>query len=293
MKSNAIIRIILFSLAILVLGSILCVALLGDVFMFRTESHHGDLPLASDSSTTQSAIGASDVLNIDIDWATGSITIQPAENTDLITVQETGDKNRPMRLRLENHTLEIDFTEDEKIGIGLNDYKSKDLVITVPVGWICASLDIDAASAKVSVQDMTIDNVDFDGASGDCIFTNCTVGQYEVDTASGNIHYSGHVDHFECDAVSADCTLELCNNPSSIRVDSLSGDLELTLPQDCGFSCDVGTMSGSFHTDFDCSQNGKIHTYGDGSCQIQLNALSGNVNIQKHHDAESGKNHHH
>ena len=292
MKTNAIVRIILFTIAILILAGILTVGLLGNLFMIRTDLD-SLIPLASDEMTTYGGVKASDVQNIDIEWVAGSITIEPAENIDHISVQETVNDRYQMEMILDGNTLKIRYSQEDFKIIGFNSYNitgSKDLVITVPADWICNSLDIEAASSEVVVHDLTFNKVDFEGASGECSFTNCTVSQCDIETVSGNVCITGSVNIFSCEAVSADCRLELSNQPSSITVESISGDLELLLPADCGFSCSKDTVSGSFHTDFDCTSNGDVYVHGDGTCQIKVNAVSGDVQIQKNIESTTGKN---
>lgn len=280
MKTNAIIRIILFSLAILVLVGILTVGLLGNLFMIRPDSLEGLIPLASDEMTTMGGVKASDVQNIDIEWAAGSITIEPAANIEHITVQETMNDKYQMEMILDGKTLKIRYCEDSIKIMGFNSTGSKDLVITVPDDWFCNSLDIEAASADVTVHDLTFNEVDFDGASGECDFINCTIDRCDIETVSGDICIIGTVNSFSCDAVSAHCRLELVNCPTSITTDSVSGDLVLVLPANCGFTCNKETVSGSFHTDFVCSSHDDTYISGDGACQIKVSGVSGDVDIQ-------------
>ena len=64
-------------------------------------------------------------------------------------------------------------------------------------------------------------------------------------------------------------------------MNSASGDLDLTLPADSGFTLEKSTMSGDFSSDFPTvSQNGK-YLCGDGACRIDFNAASGDISIRK------------
>lgn len=289
MKTNAIVRIILFTLAILILVGILMVGLLGNLFMTRTDALESLIPLASDEMTTRGGVKASDVQNIDIEWAAGSITIEPAANIDHISVQETVDDKYQMEMILDGKTLKIRYCKDSIKIMGFNSTGSKDLVITVPSDWVCNSLDIEAASADVTIQDLTFNEIDFEGASGECDFINCNISRCDIETVSGNICIVGTVNSFSCDAVSADCRLELRNCPNSITTESVSGDLVLVLPADCGFTCNKETVSGSFRTDFVCSGHNDTYISGDGACQIKVSGVSGDVDIQSCNDT-TGKN---
>ena len=96
----------------------------------------------------------------------------------------------------------------------------------------------------------------------------------------GEVIFSGHLDCLDFDGASGDCTLKLTNCPSSIDLDGMSGDLDITLPSDCGFIVNSDGLSSDFTTDFDIKTINGSHHYGDGSCRIEVDALSGRVCIR-------------
>lgn len=298
MKTNAIVRIVLFSIAILVLAGILFVGLA--VHLFAIDVASGFLPVASDGLTSQGAVDAAEVENLEIEWVAGSIVIQPAENTDLITISETdtGNDRERMAYKLNGSTLEIQFCEEslDFPSFGISTNTSKDLLITVPADWNCGTLDIEAASADVRANDLTIREVNFEGASGEICFSNCAVDGIDINTVSGNVEFVGTMNHFDCEGVSSDCYVKVSNVPESISVEGVSGDLELYLPEDCGFTAGINTVSGDVSYDFDTRFDGNHHVYGNGDCEIDMECVSGNIEIGKHHaetdHSTSGGRHH-
>ena len=292
MKTNAIIRIVLFTLAILVLLGLLLAGLAFELFMYDTNSfvssttsYNQILPTASDGMTTQGAADASVIRNLDIEWVSGSIIIQPDENASDITISETyvDSTKYQMVYKQSGNTLKIQYCEDSISfpSFGINIDFSKDLVITVPADWVCESLDIDAASANVVVNDLTIREVDFDGASGTCDFVNCDVGELNLDGASGDIRFSGTLDVLDFDGASASCYLEVTNVPDRISMDGMSGDMDLTLPENCGFTVSIDAMSSDFNSDFPTNISNGDYVYGDGHCRISFNGMSGDLTIRK------------
>ena len=301
MKTNAIIRIVIFSLVILVLASILVcgIALRGRSFGWAYRLHQGAeevSPTSADSaehhaeaenhdfpSSAQHVSGKID--EISIDWASGTISILPGD-TDEILYEETGDFDSAyaMVAKVSGSKLTIQYCKDGsflKGGFSFGGSLHKDLTITVPRDWVCRELEIDAASADVEIRDMTIQEFDFDGASGRCTLTNCAVGEMSLDTASGDVTFSGTLDTLDCDSASAKLQLELRNTPRSIDMDTASGSLTLVLPEDCGFTVSLDALSGRFSSDFaTTTQNGR-HIYGDGSCKINVSSMSGGVTIRK------------
>lgn len=282
MKSNAIIRIILYCAVILVLVGILVCGLSFGLFSGRRSiSFYNEDTVGT--VTGSGSTSASGVRELDIDWASGTITIQPGD-TDSITYQETGaaDSKYQMVVSESGGKLTIRYCKNNFIpSFGFSGSLRKNLEITVPRNWICDQLELNVASADVTISDLTIREADFNGASGVCTFENCQVTDLDVDTASGDIRFTGTLDTLECDAASASFRGVLDNCPSRISMDSASGGLDLTLPADAGFTLDKSTMSGDFFSDFPTTnQNGK-HICGNGSCRIDFSAASGDVTIRK------------
>lgn len=292
MKRNAIIRIVLYSIAILVLLSILVAFLAFDRFSFILDNSTigwKEAPVSVSGEICSSTFSPDDIHSIDIDWAAGNITILPDAKATQITVAEPvmADEKHQMVCKVSSGTLKIEFSEENFDWVGMNYNYSKDLSITVPLDWVCQELEFDVASANVNICNMTIGNVDFDGASGVCSFTDCTVSEMDVDTASGDIQFTGSLDSLECDAASANCQLALYNYPRNINVNTMSGDLQLVLPEDCGFTLGMDAMSCDFTTDFQTTTNNGHYIHGDGSCRINVDAMSGDVAIHKntaHHN---------
>lgn len=301
MKTNAIIRIVIFSLVILVLSSILVggIALRDRGFDWVYRLHQGSeevSPISADSaehheneenhdyaSSTQRTSGKIDELSID--WASGSITIRPGD-TDEILYEETGDFDsaNAMVAKVSGSKLTIQYCKDGsflKGGFSFGGSLHKDLTITVPRDWVCRELEIDVASADLDIRDLTIQEFDFDGASGRCTLTDCAVGEMSLDTASGDITFSGTLDALDCDSASAKLQLELRNAPRSIDMDTASGSLTMVLPEDCGFTVSLDALSGRFSSDFATTTQNGHHIYGDGSCKINVSSMSGGVTIRK------------
>jgi len=288
MRTNAIIRIVLFSLCIVILSGILVTCIGLQLFTFDgiySEGFSGDQALSSDSYTADPAR----INNIEIEWAAGYITIEPQDDLEYIRVteSETDEKYR-MVCRESGSTLTIQFCKTSKsiISFGIT-MDSKNLVIQVPSDWVCQNLQLEVASADVDIKNMTIGELDFDGASGWCNLENCHVTELDVDAASGDLNFTGVLDTLDFDGASADCNLILSQCPRHIDLDGMSGKLDITLPSDCGFTVTTEGLSSSFNTDFQTITRGGSHVHGDGSCLIEVDALSGSVSI---HD--SGENCH-
>lgn len=241
------------------------------------DSVSGDSFWRIDGATQFSA----DLQEIEIDWVSGNIRLAPA-NVSHIEVSESGkDTSKyPMICQQDGRTLKIEYCKNTTFGDLKNLKFSKDLNILVPMDWSGRALKVDAASAKLSVQDLTIQEVDIDTASGACQFDSCTVDTLDIDTASGDVYFEGSLNKLDCDSASAGVQAVLSNVPYEIDMDTASGGLELFLPEDAGFSVKMDTMSGKFDSTLTYTTKNGRYVRGNGACSIHLSSMSGSVTIR-------------
>ena len=286
MKSNALTRIIILSITIVILLGILLWGMSFDGFSFSPVSisiGDSDMKDANVAARGEEVhVDASKVKDLDILWVAGNITVQPGDVEDIV-FSESGvrDERYAMVWKQTGSKLTIQFCKNSVSEINLDDTLTKDLTITVPRDWTCNGLDVDAAAANVDVNDLIIREVDIDGASGECDFRNCDVGTIDLDTASGDVKFYGSLQELDCDAASASFYAELTNVPTRIDMDSMSGDLDITLPADSGFSVSMDAMSGDFSSDFETTIRNGSYVHGDGACRIDFDGMSGDLNIRK------------
>lgn len=298
MKRNAIVRIVIFSITILVLLAILVSGLLysGLTNRFLRNSEQDYSSYTSSVQGQQNTVPAEQIQVIEIEWVAGTIIVQPGD-VDTITFSEsevTNDKYAMIWKQSENK-LSIQFcTESISFsGISIGNVPRKNLFITVPRDWQGTSLEIDGADARLEVHDLTIREVEIDSASGTCYFNNCTVDTLDLDTASGDVEFYGSLNVLECDAASANFTAVLTNVPSRMEMDLMSGDMDVTLPENCGFTASIDAMSSDFSSDFETTKHNGNYVHGDGSCRINVSAMSGDIVIRKAAPSASGTLHTH
>ena len=129
------------------------------------------------------------------------------------------------------------------------------------------------------LKELKIDVVNADIAFADPVFINTI----EINTVSSSITATGiSCDTLEINSVSGDVTISLATMPKGITFNCISGSLNLTVPADVsGFKVDLTSLSGSLYCKgFDFS-GGKTYTYGNGSCIITCDTMSGSVTIMK------------
>jgi len=285
MKNNAILRIIIWSIVIVLLLGPLAGALGYSQFKRnrRSEVTPDSTRNTQDGRENTVQYDASEIRSLNIQWAAGNITIQPDADIDTIQISERSVENSKHQTvyKKTGGTLTIQFSQDSIVGFGISirDNLKKDLTILVPEGWECDKLEVEAASANLFLSDLTIRDMEFDGASGIAEYHNCILDSLDIDTASGDIHFHGSLHTLDIDAASASFYGDLLTTPDRIDMDSMSGNLELTLPEQTGFIVHLDGLSTDFSSDFETITRNDSHIFGDGKCEINVDAMSGDVKI--------------
>lgn len=287
MKTNAIVRIVLFSIAIFLLLSMLTAVLTFDLLsvnLFDPKSPFGTSPDVSGNPASAGSVSAESVKNIQIEWVSGSITVQPGDVSE-ITFSETEGLPEDQRMiwKQSGDTLVIQFSKPRaSFGIfGLKGPSAKDLVVTVPREWQCNALKIDSVSARINVSSVTVQTAELANVSGECSFQACSAASFQAETVSGNVNFEGTAQKLHFSTVSANCTAAISGNPKEIDMDSVSGDLRLTLPDITGFTASLDSTSGDPSISFPVTSSRNTYTYADGACRITASSVSGDLIIGK------------
>ena len=279
MKRNAVFRLILFSiLAVILVGALISGIALKSYQMPGVVIRKSfEAPLENEYE-----FDAREIDRLKIDWAAGKIVIVPVEGKNISVTEELLGTDKTMVLKKDGSTLYVQYCEGA-IGLSFGSGSSlkKNLYVCVPQDWDCKELEIDAASAIVQVENLIIEELASSTASGTHTFTNCQVEKLKMETVSGNLDFNGSLDKLDFNGVSAQANLVLINQPKSIQLESVSGDLNLTLPEDCGFTLDKDSLSGRVSSELETTEkDGKI-VHGDGSCKIEVEGVSSSVHIRK------------
>lgn len=275
MKRNAIIRICIYSLLLVVLVGLL----LGGINRFRyvsggpsSHAEYSPQPLDEASLTFR----PDQVKGLDIDWAAGDIFIQKGDVDQIHVGEQAPEGERPMEAYLKGSTLQIEFGQKRFFWSG--DF-SKQLTVTLPRDFDLGYLDLDVASSNITIVDMTIGEVDFDGADGDFLLENCTIGELDMDTASGTVEFTGSLNTLDVDGASTDFRGVFSNCPQQLTMDGMSGSLDVTLPQGSGFTVALDGMSTQFETELPVTSRDGLFVCGDGQCKIDVDGMSVNVTV--------------
>ena len=142
-----------------------------------------------------------------------------------------------------------------------------------------------STSGTLNLEELESDRVEASTTSGD-IFGYLWFDSALISSTSGDIQFTAldTTGSLEVRTVSGDIQVWADDSPlQKIAAGSTSGDISLSLPlYDLGFTLDFQTVSGVLDVPSETStpsqKNGQ-YVYGDGSCQIDVETVSGDVRV--------------
>lgn len=275
MKRNAIARIVIYSLIVVILVGVLVHGMDWDGF-------HFDLDLGDDAQvvTGTASIDPTYIKHIRIEWVDGLVDVATADQ-DTITFSETNGEKECMVYQIKGDTLVIRYSKDSiKLGINITT-PNKHLTVHVPMDWIAAGIEISAVSSNVTVELPEVQEAKIETVSGNIDIRCERSKDISFTTVSGHARFTGNCEELDCESVSGNCKVALYGSAKEIQMESISGDLEIVLDGQLGFTAQIDSVSGSVRSDFPTSVSNDIHTYGDGSIRIEAETVSGGIRIRK------------
>ena len=233
----------------------------------------------SESTVQNVSFDAKEVKKLHIEWVSGNVTLKTADQHN-VTFRVDGDSALPFSYQLSGNELDLRYPADNVIWKPA--WGSKNLTVTVPQSWYARETNIDVVSAVVEVDGLSTEELKLDTTSGPINASGLCCDQIIASTVSGNVILEGTAEELKLDTTSGRCQAELDERVQEIELDSVSGELELILPESLGFEAEVDTVSGSFRSDIPTTASSKgVYTCGNGECGISVDTVSGSITIQK------------
>ncbi|MEI7884132.1 MAG: DUF4097 family beta strand repeat-containing protein [Clostridia bacterium] len=315
MKISAIIRIILGSLIALCLISILVLGLSGgNIFGFiKNVNFPTNIGLASYSYQNSEAysiggshIAAEEINDINVNWVSGDIKII-AYDGDEIVLSETSEKalseSEKLRYLVQDNKLTIQFSAPSRgLSMFFNSIPDKTLELKIPLQLASNMniLNVDSVSAQLDMQNISAEKLDLHTVSGDIILANTICTALTIESVSGKISFNGltattvraenvsgdaeligNFNELDYQSVSGRVTIATDQAPKKYRIETVSGAIELAIPENDGFIAAYDTVSGSFSCDFPTTSKKEQTVYKNGQSRLDLETVSGNISITK------------
>lgn len=242
-------------------------------------------------STIQDVTITGTVDKVAIEWVSGDLTIEKSPNEEIRIVQKA-DSGLPEKYYVSISQTDgslniIDRRQNRRNDIGIFNFGTAtwqtDLTVYLPEKAY-ELLDVDVISADFKVSDVRARELKVDAVSGKVEI----VGYFQsadVETISGkvdftNLNTSSNKD-ISMETVSGKTTIQLSALPDNMTISSISGSVKLYLPENDGFTVRFDKVSGKLNSDFATTRNGDKYTYKDGGYDINIDTVSGNVNIER------------
>ena len=245
-----------------------------------------------------------DINRIDIIWAKGEVEIFKSDNEETMVVQKArnGSKiEREMIVDLIGDKILIDQnikkwrfwllnSDANRQTTHLELYLPEKVYDTVKIRnvsgdvfWknaVCKRLEIESVSSDIYLSGHA-DETDLKTVSGAVKADSFICPIIKSKTVSGDLRITGEFNNINLETVSGDAQINSSTMLNAFRSKSVSGDVNLHLPENDGFEFSFKKVSGSFWTDFETTMQRDTFTYGNGNARLNSQTVSGDVSIRK------------
>ncbi len=247
-----------------------------------------DAQLPAASEAVQVAV--SDIRKIEVEWLSGSVTVRRADGDSIEFFEDyQGEEKYRLRYSVENGTLHIQVCQSDDI----RSIPAKALTLSLPDA-LYQELTFSVVSANLTLSDVRADELELDSICGDIELDRIGASELKIGmtSGSGNIHgQSLTVSELELDSVSNDADLEgafdsvaantisgsvkltSSSLPKEIGVNTVTGNITLTLPKDSAFRYEFNTISGKLNDSLPDAVSGS-------DAAVEINTTSGDLTLR-------------
>ena len=149
------------------------------------------------------------------------------------------------------------------------------------------NINIDAVSADVDISNLDINNFQCKTVSGDLKIKSLGSDNLTLKTTSGEVNIMDFTGNLKADLVSGDIDVRYRVFDNNIDVKTISGKVEIDLPQNAEFYLKTNTVSGKVIAKFPITiisfdkKNQLEGTVGTGDNRIIIDTVSGDIYINK------------
>lgn len=271
MKNTAIVRIIIWSIVALIFLALLILFLSNNIINFPILTNNlswNNKKDISHYSVGPGSVTASIIDHIDIDWISGGVDVKYYEG-DKIMIDEYDAKNKfikeddKLRYLVKDNRLYIAYSLNSlKLNIFNFNSLNKQLTVLIPVEL--QELVIENVSAKINIEGIKTNILSINTVSGNITTDNIIVNKV-----------------ITLDNVSSKLNIDCSNVPDKINIATVSGNIQLSIPENEGFTMNYTSVSGHLYSDFQYTFNKKTYTYKNGGADINISSVSGDLSILK------------
>lgn len=217
---------------------------------------------------------------IKIKWVAGDVNIVKYDGEEIKFSESSHshlNEKTAMVSKVEGNELIIHFTKEKKHSLWGN--LKKTLNVSLPKDL--KVLFVSAVSANVFVNGLTVNEFVGDSVSGCLKAENLDAKKMAFKTISGVVKLTGCFDMIKGNSISGRTEVISSVCPSRIWIETVSGLISVTVPENEGFTAQIERVSGTVRSDFDLRVNDKYMVYGDGNALFKLKTVSGKTSINR------------
>lgn len=140
-------------------------------------------------------------------------------------------------------------------------------------------LSLDSKSGDTVINNAKAAKFDLSTISGDIVLTGIETYKLKLNSVSGQVNASGSFNEINGETMSGDYSIASTAVLNKISFESVSGNLDLKIPENKGFTAEFEGVSGDFATDFPIMMKNKKKIFGDGSALYNFSVVSGDVTV--------------
>lgn len=259
---------------------------LGGTSLFASQSDTRNTSVRAEGASSAGALDAKPIRTLKIEWVAGSVDVSFYDG-DTIQFSETAStaisERDSLYYEVKGDTLTINFYRSASI-LSFLRTSNKALRVEIPRSHSLEALTINGVSSNVTVDggETQIKKVSLETVSGAINLLRLASERLDLHTVSGEMSASGSFDRVRTESVSGITMLKLDFMPESFKGDSVSGDFEVALPENSGFTAKLDSVSGSMRADFGQMDSKQRVVYKDGEIDLSFSTVSGSVMLSKH-----------
>ena len=247
----------------------------------------------TNTETIETSYSEDSIKDIEVELVSSSLKVMVG-SVSKVTVKITTnlpEERRPVA-KLDGNTLSVKTPKNVINNFNLGQYKTN-VEITVPSSFNKSSrassrdIKLSTVSGSITVKEITADSFDVEAVSGSIKLLDIVAESVDTDTVSGSTTLEGKVRKFDLDTTSGSIhikTSDMINSKSSAN--TVSGSVDITLPENSGFTLDYSSVSGTTHNEFtgfksDRKTKSGNDVYKNGNVKITVGTVSGGINVKK------------
>lgn len=238
-----------------------------DFYVSIPEKYDGNIEYVSSSGNLEISDATLD--NLTIKLTSGDINIQDIDLKNKFDLSSTSGNSNISKLNANSMSYQSTSGDRNFRNITIKE-----------------DIDINSTSGRTQLYDITCNQLSIDSTSGDINIGDTKLDLLIIGSRSGTINVEDLDGGTQIETTSGYTKLSFSNAQENIYVKSLSGNVDIILPDNLGFTLNSKTTSGDIDCEFSLTnmKTGKHSlsgVYGNGEVDISISVTSGDINIKE------------